>query len=150
MHTVENPVFFAKISGVFEAFWNKSQREYTILGFKAFLLRIVSKICLSVGGGGGPRRSLFSHPFLHLLFFRLHFQGNRTTPSYVAFSDTGRLIGDAAESQCWMNPSNTIFDVKRLIGRKFTEPTVQADMKYLPFKVRFVFVCLFLSLQSIF
>ena len=62
-------------------------------------------------------------------------QGNRTTPSYVAFTDTERLIGDAAKNQVAMNPSNTIFDAKRLIGRKFADSTVQSDMKHWPFKV---------------
>jgi len=62
-------------------------------------------------------------------------QGNRTTPSYVAFTDTERLIGDAAKNQVAMNPSNTIFDAKRLIGRKFEDATVQADMKHWPFDV---------------
>lgn len=63
-------------------------------------------------------------------------QGNRTTPSYVAFTDTERLIGDAAKNQVAMNPINTVFDAKRLIGRRFSEPTVQADMKHWPFKVK--------------
>ncbi|CAF0733712.1 unnamed protein product [Adineta steineri] len=62
-------------------------------------------------------------------------QGNRTTPSYVAFNDSERLIGDAAKNQVDMNPYNTGFDVKRLIGRKFDDATVQADMKYWPFRV---------------
>ncbi|KAH8918891.1 heat shock cognate 70 [Atractiella rhizophila] len=62
-------------------------------------------------------------------------QGNRTTPSYVAFTDSERLIGDAAKNQVAMNPYNTVFDAKRLIGRKFAEPEVQADMKHWPFKV---------------
>jgi L1 cell adhesion molecule like protein len=62
-------------------------------------------------------------------------QGNRTTPSYVAFTETERLIGDAAKSQAAMNAENTVFDAKRLIGRKFTDPGVQGDMKHWPFKV---------------
>ncbi|KAB0799227.1 hypothetical protein PPYR_07107 [Photinus pyralis] len=62
-------------------------------------------------------------------------QGNRTTPSYVAFTDTERLIGDAAKNQVTMNPHNTIFDAKRLIGRKYDDPKIQQDMKHWPFKV---------------
>ncbi|CAL8311533.1 unnamed protein product [Arctogadus glacialis] len=62
-------------------------------------------------------------------------QGNRTTPSYVAFTDTERLIGDAAKNQVAMNPTNTVFDAKRLIGRKFDDAVVQADMKHWPFTV---------------
>ncbi|VVT45273.1 uncharacterized protein SAPINGB_P000695 [Magnusiomyces paraingens] len=62
-------------------------------------------------------------------------QGNRTTPSFVAFTDTERLIGDAAKNQAAMNPENTVFDAKRLIGRKFNDPEVQTDLKHFPFKV---------------
>ena len=62
-------------------------------------------------------------------------QGQRTTPSYVAFTDTERLIGDAAKNQVAMNPENTVFDAKRLIGRKFDDPSVQSDMKHWPFKL---------------
>ena len=62
-------------------------------------------------------------------------QGNRTTPSYVAFTETERLIGDGAKNQSSMNPENTIFDAKRLIGRKFDDPALQADIKTFPFKV---------------
>ncbi|KAI1065539.1 Hsp70 chaperone [Fusarium irregulare] len=62
-------------------------------------------------------------------------QGNRTTPSFVGFTDTERLIGDAAKNQVAMNPQNTVFDAKRLIGRKFADSEVQADMKHFPFKI---------------
>ncbi|KAI8988683.1 hsp71-like protein [Pilobolus umbonatus] len=62
-------------------------------------------------------------------------QGNRTTPSFVAFTDTERLIGDAAKNQVAMNPHNTVFDAKRMIGRRFNDPEIQADMKHWPFKL---------------
>ncbi|XP_010476705.1 PREDICTED: heat shock 70 kDa protein 5 [Camelina sativa] len=62
-------------------------------------------------------------------------QGNRTTPSYVAFTDTERMIGDAAKNQVALNPQNTVFDAKRLIGRRFSDPSVQSDMVHWPFKV---------------
>jgi heat shock 70kDa protein 1/2/6/8 len=62
-------------------------------------------------------------------------QGNRTTPSYVAFTDSERLIGDAAKNQVSMNPENTIFDAKRLIGRKIDDASIQSDMKHWSFKV---------------
>ncbi|XP_024612380.1 heat shock cognate 71 kDa protein-like [Neophocaena asiaeorientalis asiaeorientalis] len=62
-------------------------------------------------------------------------QGNRTTPSYVAFTDTKRLIGDAANNQVAMNPTNTVFDAKPLIGQRFDDAVVQSDMKHWPFMV---------------
>merc|ERR1711862_622133 len=63
-------------------------------------------------------------------------QGNRITPSYVAFLNDGtRLVGDAAKNQASSNPSNTIFDIKRLIGRKYNDNSVQNDKNLLPFKI---------------
>ena len=62
-------------------------------------------------------------------------QGNRTTPSYVAFNDNERLVGNAAKSQSSQNPTNTIFDAKRFIGRNFLDSTVQSDIKRLPYDV---------------
>jgi heat shock 70kDa protein 1/2/6/8 len=65
-------------------------------------------------------------------------QGNCTTPSYVAFTDSERLLGDAAKNQSSINPENTVFDAKRLIGRRFDDPVVQNDIKHFPFKVECV------------
>jgi L1 cell adhesion molecule like protein len=62
-------------------------------------------------------------------------QGNRTTPSYVAYTNTERIVGDAAKNQAAMNPTNTVYDAKRLIGRKFDDPIVQSDMKLWSFNV---------------
>ena len=62
-------------------------------------------------------------------------QGNRTTPSYVSFTSDERLVGDAAKQLAATNPKNTVFDAKRLIGRRFTDSTVQSDMKHWPFRV---------------
>merc|ERR1719262_1076599 len=62
-------------------------------------------------------------------------QGNRTTPSYVAWTEEERLLGDAAKNQVAQNPTNTVFDAKRLVGRKFSEPMVQEDLKLWPFRV---------------
>jgi L1 cell adhesion molecule like protein len=62
-------------------------------------------------------------------------QGNRTTPSFVAFNDNERLIGDGAKNQAAMNPVNTVFDAKRLIGRNYNDNAVQSDIKHFPYKV---------------
>ena len=62
-------------------------------------------------------------------------QGNRTTPSYVSFTDEERLIGDAAKQLAAANPANTVFDAKRLIGRRFDDSTVASDSKHWPFKI---------------
>jgi len=62
-------------------------------------------------------------------------QGNRISPSYVAFTDTERLVGEAAKNQAPSNPENTVFDAKRLIGRSFEDKQLQKDLKYFPFKV---------------
>lgn len=63
-------------------------------------------------------------------------QGNRTTPSWVAFTEDERLIGEPAKNQSSMNPANTIFDSKRLIGRNFSDPSVQSDLKHLTYDVK--------------
>lgn len=63
-------------------------------------------------------------------------QGNRITPSYIAFTADGeRLVGDAAKNQLTSNPENTVFDAKRLIGRSWSEKSVQSDIKFFPFSV---------------
>ena len=61
--------------------------------------------------------------------------GNRITPSYVAFTDEEKLVGEAAKNQGSMNPVRTIYVIKRLIGRNFDDKEVQRDLKYLPYKV---------------
>jgi heat shock protein 1/8 len=62
-------------------------------------------------------------------------QGSFTTPSFVSFTDKERLIGEAAKNNAAMNPINTVFDAKRLIGRRFDDPTVKKDIESWPFKV---------------
>ena len=62
-------------------------------------------------------------------------QGNRTTPSWVSFGDEERLVGDSAKSTSTQNPTNTIYDIKRFMGRKFNDPIVQEEMKRVPYKV---------------
>jgi heat shock protein 5 len=62
-------------------------------------------------------------------------QGNRITPSWVGFTEEERLIGDAAKNQAPQNPSNTVFDAKRLVGRTYADTDVQKDMKHWPFKI---------------
>ena len=62
-------------------------------------------------------------------------QGNRTTPSYVAFTSSERLIGDSAKNQVAMNPTNTVFDAKRLIGRKWGDKIIETDRKHWPFEI---------------
>ena len=63
-------------------------------------------------------------------------QGNRTTPSYVTFTDKERIIGEGAKNQSSINPENTVFDAKRLIGRDFDDATLQSDLKHFPFEVK--------------
>ena len=63
-------------------------------------------------------------------------QGNRTTPSWVAFQETEKLIGEAAKNQYNKNPENTIFDIKRFMGQKYTDPNVQAELKHMSFKMK--------------
>lgn len=96
-----------------------------------------------------PLRSIYSISLPPLLFSSVgvykngrveiipNDQGNRITPSYVAFTEEGeRLIGDAAKNQLTSNPENTVFDAKRLIGRQWSDKTVQEDKKFFPFELR--------------
>ncbi|RDX90305.1 Heat shock cognate 70 kDa protein, partial [Mucuna pruriens] len=76
--------------------------------------------------------AVWRHDQMHII---VNEQGNRTTPSYVAFTHSQRMIGQAAKNQAASNPTNTVFDAKRLIGRRFSDPVVQSDMKLWPFKV---------------
>ncbi len=80
--------------------------------------------CVGVYHNGSGRVEIFEND-----------HGNRITPSYVAFTETGRLIGDSAKNQVAANPKNTVFDVKRMIGRKFDDDVVQRDAETWPFEV---------------
>jgi len=75
--------------------------------------------------------------------------GNRITPSYVAWDASGQqLVGDAAKNQATSNPTNTVFDAKRLIGRKFSDPFVQKDAKLFPFKCMYDVTLLLIALMT--
>jgi molecular chaperone DnaK (HSP70) len=91
--------------------------------------------CDAKGQGGDSRQRPRYDAHIHTLHrSSLTRTGNRITPSYVAFTEDERLVGDAAKNQAPANPFNTIYDIKRLIGRKFSEKDVQSDIKHFPFK----------------
>merc|ERR1719297_690551 len=107
------------------------------------LLSVSGALCSTVDGGGpiigidlGNTYScvaVMENGKVHVIS---NDQGNRITPSYVAFTENGeRLIGDAAKNQLTSNPQNTVFDAKRLIGRDWSDKSIQADAKYLPFQL---------------
>jgi L1 cell adhesion molecule like protein len=108
-------------------------KKYNYFDLKFFIINIVMSVAIGIDlGTTYSCVGVYQNGKVEII---ANDQGNRTTPSYVGFTENERLIGDAAKSAAALNPSNTVYDVKRLVGRDFNDRALQEDMKSLPYKI---------------